>query len=541
MSSVEVNATKLEPPPNRILLSKGENFHAINHNRLDKSGGSRRKRHARRRQQKPPKTDKQETKPKQPIANKQPPLMNTEGRLRRKPKRDYNGRRYEDIPLDEKERIMAEKEVERTAVLWRSLKLQGYELYGFFHTSTWQPFWREVLTEQLLLLDGRRSFPTKENLAKNLTHYVLYEQDNKKYYTSLLGMSDGMHLNVAVKSVEEFHDVKNFVQTLNLRYHYKILFHYNFTLYREDFVEDYRDLEMKCGRDREISCGEVSTYQALRGFCRNFVRESDMDNYGITDPEERRRFPLQEETIGIQYNGKYGHHMPADIFKKKIPGWEEERNADYKLALAEHNAKFPNEEVPVGNGRYGTGFSEYPRDNKRRALIFYFHLKGSSALKDPKDLSKRAEPTMWRQYMGAFNLEFPSICMRAIGDYGYSVCGTEYRPFLEHFSGNFWWTDCEHLSQLRPLKYRFDCFEPEYNSVRVSLDRPHYLAYGGHCVYNMFYANLTEGLAFEELPRSTYFRKLWELVINDELIDPNITAIKPTDDGKNIICSHGNE
>ncbi len=470
-----------------------------------------------------------------------------------------NGRRYIDIPLDEKEKILAYKEIERTAVLWRSLKAQGYELYGFYHTSTWQPYWKEVLTEQLQLLDGRRRFPTKANLAKNITNYALYELDEGEYYTSLLGMSDGMYLNVAVKAIEEFHDVKNFIQTLNLRYYYKILFNYNFTIYRDDFVEDPYDFEMKCGRDREISCGEFSTYQSMRGFCRNFVRESDMDSYGITDPEERRRFPLQEEAIDIQYNGKYGHNMPADMFKKRIPGWEEERNADYfyyrESEKANDNTN-PGEESDTlhfqstdsepaeteltkkKSGRYGLGTSEYPRDNKRRAMIFYFHLKGSSLIKDLKDLSIPAPPSLWRQYMGAFNLEFPSICMRAIGKYGYSICGTEYKPYEQHFSGNFWWTDCEHLAQLLPLKIRFDCFEAEYNNVNIDKNSYHNLAYAAQCAYNMLFVNVSEGLNFKELPREVYFPRLWELVLKKNLLPSDIQTLKPVKPGKFLLIDY---
>jgi hypothetical protein len=134
--------------------------------------------------------------------------------------------------------------------------------------------------------------------------------------------------------------------------------------------------------------------------------------------------------------------------------------------------------------------------------------------------------------MGAFNLEFPSICMRAIGKYHYSICGTEYKPMEQHFSGNFWWTDCEHLAQLPPLKIRFDCFEAEYNNVQIDKNSYYNLAFASHCAYNAFFANSSEGLNFEELPRERYFPKIWELVMNKELPSPNIQTVKPTMEGK---------
>ena len=71
----------------------------------------------------------------------------------------------------------------------------------------------------------------------------------------------------------------------------------------------------------------------------------------------------------------------------------------------------------------------------------------------------------WRDEMNAFNLEFPSICLRAMNqgsysvnnsafhgnfvDLGYATCGVEYQA--SHYSGNFFWANCAHISKLPPL------------------------------------------------------------------------------------------
>ena len=47
--------------------------------------------------------------------------------------------------------------------------------------------------------------------------------------------------------------------------------------------------------------------------------------------------------------------------------------------------------------------------------------------------------------MNAFNIEFPSICLRALLK-GYNTCGVENQD--AHYSGNFWWADCEHIASL---------------------------------------------------------------------------------------------
>ena len=42
---------------------------------------------------------------------------------------------------------------------------------------------------------------------------------------------------------------------------------------------------------------------------------------------------------------------------------------------------------------------------------------------------KNKSVASWREVMNTFNIEFPSICMRALND-GYSTCGMEYQEAL---------------------------------------------------------------------------------------------------------------
>ena len=54
--------------------------------------------------------------------------------------------------------------------------------------------------------------------------------------------------------------------------------------------------------------------------------------------------------------------------------------------------------------------------------------------------------------MNAFNIEFPSICLRALLK-GYNTCGVENQD--AHYSGNFWWADCEHIASLSKPHNRY--------------------------------------------------------------------------------------
>ena len=64
-----------------------------------------------------------------------------------------------------------------------------------------------------------------------------------------------------------------------------------------------------------------------------------------------------------------------------------------------------------------------------------------------KEGHKRAVAS-WREVMNTFNIEFPSICLRAMLD-GYSACGMEYQD--AHYSGNFFWAHCDHVAALPRL------------------------------------------------------------------------------------------
>jgi hypothetical protein len=101
----------------------------------------------------------------------------------------------------------------------------------------------------------------------------------------------------------------------------------------------------------------------------------------------------------------------------------------------------------------------------KKALVYYFHSKSASSLRESLpvvsppcgccEARKAGRPcaccqpeASWREGMNAFNLEFPSVCARALLRHGYSVCGIENQD--AHYSGNFWWADCQHIAALNP-------------------------------------------------------------------------------------------
>ena len=113
-------------------------------------------------------------------------------------------------------------------------------------------------------------------------------------------------------------------------------------------------------------------------------------------------------------------------------------------------------------------------------------------------------------------LEFPSTCLRAIMEKNYSTCGVENQ--LAHYSGNFWWADCDHIAKLDPLHYRFDWRKPEFwvmfahgsgSNNRINK------RFAQRCGYAIFSCNVN--LYRHECPRFKYRETLWNNAFSEEV------------------------
>ena len=97
--------------------------------------------------------------------------------------------------------------------------------------------------------------------------------------------------------------------------------------------------------------------------------------------------------------------------------------------------------------------------NKNKWLVFYAHAKGGCCGRSTH------QPPYWREMMSAYNLEYPSLCMNTLlgrhkdqledNKVKYKVCGVNLRTTFPpgtsippHYSGNFWWSTCEHIASL---------------------------------------------------------------------------------------------
>jgi len=86
------------------------------------------------------------------------------------------------------------------------------------------------------------------------------------------------------------------------------------------------------------------------------------------------------------------------------------------------------------------------RTDKKRWMVYYFHNKGCT--KETKSNTYN-NVLHWRRYMEWFIHEKPTLCLRAMLDYGASTCGVNFSPHPPfHYSGNFWAASCDWIVTL---------------------------------------------------------------------------------------------
>lgn len=257
--------------------------------------------------------------------------------------------------------MMMRREMETFSKTLQILHARNYTIRGFYHTSAWQRYWKEVISEQLLLLDGKRKIP--ESMDASSTRFVW---DFNHTWTSLLNASDILYMNVAGPDSLDLVRMQELVKSLNLDNAHKINFNFNYTVGRGFYngADPVKKAELM--NNTQVSEGEYSTTMELQRYCKQMTAEG------------------------------------------------------------------------------------------KKAVVYYMHNKGGCCFK--KDPNERLPVHAWRDAMNAMIVEFPSVCSRALMK-GYSVCGAENQD--GHFSGNFWWADCEHVAHIGTCLFVF------YSSVGV--------------------------------------------------------------------------
>jgi len=83
---------------------------------------------------------------------------------------------------------------------------------------------------------------------------------------------------------------------------------------------------------------------------------------------------------------------------------------------------------------------------KKGSFVLYLHNKGISHLSEPEVYSHVQD---WREFMMFFLVERWNLCANVLSR-GAAACGVgKSEDFYQHFSGNFWWSSCKHVLNVR--------------------------------------------------------------------------------------------
>lgn len=399
---------------------------------------------------------------------------------------------FDDLSLYDIEYQLALHEQKRTIALYKKLRQKGYEIYGFYHTSTVGQDWQYVLREQLLLLDGRRKFPSKQTtlLLHTDANYTEYEWDMNHRYISLLDMSVGLFVNVASTDKSAFESVQTFISTLPLVNKDKLILQYSQSLPRNTYNSADAEGKKKLLADASLSEGEGPTITEVNDFCKRYTAVNDYQVYGhkIANFTSHDSATLTKHQQGIFH----------ELFQMK-------QNKTSKMK----------DSTSTSADTTSTSTTTTTNTNnlipKQRAIVYYLHAKRTCCI--------TGNGALWREYMDAVNVEFPSICLRAIGLRKQSVCGTQRKN--DHYSGNFWYSECEHISQLFEVN-RFDWLGAESYSTHAHHFGEAVMKFSQDCAYSFAYYH--RNLYDSPIYRYEYLEKLWYTITS-----PSTSFLPPTD------------
>jgi hypothetical protein len=149
-------------------------------------------------------------------------------------------------------------------------------------------------------------------------------------------------------------------------------------------------------------------------------------------------------------------------------------------------------------------------------VVLYMHNKGGCCSKGGALFNKEYKDSAvsiadWRDLMNTVNIEFASICLRAMRN-GYTTCGANYQDM--HYSGNFWWASCNHVALLPALWDPIDnAWEAEFFLFNVSEAWQDRDPFGLECGYRPFHCRVDH--YDKPCPRSKYASVLLPMLASD--------------------------
>lgn len=137
-------------------------------------------------------------------------------------------------------------------------RLAGFNIVGFYHVARDGSRWKEVIEEQLRLLDSGSPSGTPPSLIAS----------RRKDSASLLRWTDQLFLNVAGRTIDDKVAVQQLVDESKLKYRHKITINFNRTLGRDEYQLATPQKQHEYDADQELSEGEYALMSTMQQYCR---------------------------------------------------------------------------------------------------------------------------------------------------------------------------------------------------------------------------------------------------------------------------------
>lgn len=382
----------------------------------------------------------------------------------------------------------------REQLLWtqavHQMKEKGHKLKGFYHTSTWQPHWKDVVEEQLLIMDGKRQlnhFLDIDDLPKSLAyHSSIVPSPRKevthkagllwgpKHFSSVLEAADELFFNVAGSSENDLGTVKEVAEGLNLKNKDKLNFKFSKTVDRLKYRHESDAVKAALDNALDVSSGEFSTMQALHNYCIDEVKQG------------RKSFVFYLHNKGGCCSRKEQKFSP-------VASWREGMNT---FAI-----EFPSICLRALLSGYMACGMEYQLAHYRRVLLPPYPAPLPPLSSIPSLPPFPCSPT--HHPFPPFVIYSVFINLFLSGDFW-------------SFSGNFWWASCDHVSALPALWTRFDAWIVEYFIFNTTNNWDFRNVFAENCGYSTHNCKGVDHY-HQECPRSTYKQKLINYISKKEL------------------------
>lgn len=150
---------------------------------------------------------------------------------------------------------------------------------------------------------------------------------------------------------------------------------------------------------------------------------------------------LLENNIKVFFH-IYDYQKSKDIVDEMLSYFDNELKQKIEFC---HNI----DELDTLNQLYN--FSKTNTDYK----ILYIHTKGA--------VNRNENVDSWRKYMCRYLINNYKECLLSLHDH--DVCGVDFRKEPQsHFSGNFWWANCQYLNKLEEPEKTYSSLTPRHRS-----------------------------------------------------------------------------